>query len=212
VLAIAPERVGELDALRARERAPWAQLGTATSDGRLVLTDQRGGPAPVDVPLELVLGKPPRMVRRAETIAPPRAPLTLGGATVSEALDRVLGLPTVADKTFLVTIGDRTVGGLVSRDPMIGRFQVPVADHALTTAGFEAAPVRSWRSASARRSRCSTPLPPRARDRRGDHEPGLRRSARSGGSSCRATGWPPPVIPVGRAALRRVRAAAGAVA
>jgi phosphoribosylformylglycinamidine (FGAM) synthase-like enzyme/phosphoribosylformylglycinamidine (FGAM) synthase-like amidotransferase family enzyme len=137
VLAIAPERVGELAALCARERAPWAQLGTATPDGRLVLTDKCGGPAPVDVPLELVLGKPPRMVRRAETIAPPRAPLTLGGATVTEALDRVLGLPTVADKTFLVTIGDRTVGGLVSRDPMIGRFQVPVADHALTTAGFD---------------------------------------------------------------------------
>jgi phosphoribosylformylglycinamidine synthase len=137
VLAINADRLAEFAALCARERAPWAQLGVATPEGRLTLTDSRGGPPPVDVPLELVLGKPPRMVRHAEPIAPARAPLDLGGATVAQALDRVLGLPTVADKSFLVTIGDRTVGGLVSRDPMIGRFQVPVADCALTTAGFD---------------------------------------------------------------------------
>jgi phosphoribosylformylglycinamidine synthase len=136
VMAIAPDRVGELAALCARERAPWAQLGTAVADGRLVVADRSGPPA-VDVPLELVLGKPPRMTRRAEPVPAPRRPLDLGGATVAEALERVLGLPTVADKTFLVTIGDRTVGGLVSRDPMIGRFQVPIADCALTTAGFD---------------------------------------------------------------------------
>src|SRR4029079_14814541 len=99
--------------------------------------DARGGPPPVDVPLELVLGKPPRMVRRAETVPPARAPLQLGIANVGGAHTRVLGLPTVADKSFLVTIGDRTVGGLVSRDPMIGKYQVPVADCALTTAGFD---------------------------------------------------------------------------
>ncbi len=77
------------------------------------------------------------MTRRAEPMPAPRFTLELGGATVAEAIDRVLGLPTVADKTFLVTIGDRTVGGLVHRDSMIGRFQVPVADCALTTAGFD---------------------------------------------------------------------------
>jgi len=137
VLAIAPERVLDFAALCARERAPWAQLGTAAADGRLVLADRRGGPPPVDLPLEVVLGKPPRMTRRAATAAAPRARLDLGGATVAEALDRVLGLPAVADKTFLVTIGDRTVGGLVARDPMVGRFQVPVADCALTLAGFD---------------------------------------------------------------------------
>ncbi|MDB4953421.1 MAG: purL [Myxococcales bacterium] len=137
VLAIGTDRLAEFAALCARERAPWAQLGTATADGQLTVTDQRGGPPPVDVPLELVLGKPPRMTRRAEPIATTHTPLDLGGATVQQALDRVLGLPTVADKSFLVTIGDRTVGGLVSRDPMIGRFQVPVADCALTTAGFD---------------------------------------------------------------------------
>ncbi|HSS01686.1 MAG TPA: phosphoribosylformylglycinamidine synthase [Kofleriaceae bacterium] len=138
VLAIAPERLDEVAALCARERAPWAQVGTASADGRLVLSDARA-PAqrPIDLPLELVLGKPPRMVRRAEPVAPRAAALDLGGASVAEALDRVLGLPTVADKTFLVTIGDRTVGGMISRDPMIGRFQVPVADCALTLAGFD---------------------------------------------------------------------------
>jgi phosphoribosylformylglycinamidine synthase len=137
VLAIDPARVAEFAALCSRERAPWAQLGVATPDGKLVLTDRRGGPAPVDLPLEMVLGKAPRMVRCAETIAPAQKPLDLGGATVAEALDRVLGLPTVADKSFLVTIGDRTVGGLVARDPMIGPHQVPVADCALTTASFD---------------------------------------------------------------------------
>ncbi|MDB4961784.1 MAG: phosphoribosylformylglycinamidine synthase [Myxococcales bacterium] len=137
VLAIDPARVPEFAALCERERAPWAQLGTATPDGRLTVTDRRGGPAPVDLPLEVVLGKAPRMTRRAEPVAPARVPLDLRGATVAEALDRVLGLPTVADKSFLVTIGDRTVGGMVARDSMVGPFQVPVADCALTTAGFD---------------------------------------------------------------------------
>ncbi|HEU0031701.1 MAG TPA: phosphoribosylformylglycinamidine synthase [Kofleriaceae bacterium] len=137
VLAIAAERLAEFAALCARERAPWAQLGTASPDGRLVLADRRGGPAPVDLPLEVVLGKPPRMTRRAETIAPRRHPLRLDGVTIASALDRVLGMPTVADKSFLVTIGDRTVGGLVARDSMVGPFQVPVADCALTLAGFD---------------------------------------------------------------------------
>jgi phosphoribosylformylglycinamidine synthase len=141
VLAIAPERVADFAALCARERAPWARLGTATADGRLVVTD--AAPAsqpprnPIDLPLEVVLGKPPRMVRHAGPVPVRRAALDLGGASVAEALDRVLGLPAVADKSFLVTIGDRTVGGMIARDPMIGRFQVPVADCALTLAGFD---------------------------------------------------------------------------
>ncbi|MBA3452640.1 MAG: phosphoribosylformylglycinamidine synthase, partial [Deltaproteobacteria bacterium] len=137
VLAIDPGRVAEFGALCARERAPWAQLGVATPEGRLLVTDNRGGPTPVDLPLEVLLGKAPRMTRRAEKVAPPRVPLDLRGATVAEALDRVLGLRTVADKSFLVTIGDRTVGGMVARDSMVGPFQVPVADCALTTAGFD---------------------------------------------------------------------------
>ncbi len=141
VLAVDPARVGELAELCARERAPWAQVGIATADGQLVLEDDRAisGATPIDMPLEMLLGKPPRMTRHAEPIAPPRAALDLAGATIADALDRVLGLPAVADKSFLVTIGDRTVGGLVARDPMVGRFQVPVADCALTLAGFDTA-------------------------------------------------------------------------
>jgi phosphoribosylformylglycinamidine synthase len=140
VLAIAPARVDELAALCARERAPWARVGTATADGRLVVSDAGApspAPPPIDLLLDVVFGKPPRMVRHAEPVAPRRAALDLRGASVAEALDRVLGLPTVADKSFLVTIGDRTVGGLIARDPMIGPFQVPVADCALTLAGFD---------------------------------------------------------------------------
>ena len=137
VLALDPASVPAFAALCARERAPWAQLGTATAEGHLLLADRRGGPAPVDLPLELVLGKAPRMTRRAEATAPVGRPLDLGGTTVADALHRVLGLPTVADKSFLVTIGDRTVGGLVARDSLVGPFQVPVADCALTTAGFD---------------------------------------------------------------------------
>ena len=137
VLAIDPVRVPEFAKLCARERAPWAQLGIATSDRRLTVSDHNGGPPPVDLPLEVVLGKAPRMTRHADAIAPARAKLELGKATVADALDRVLGLPTVADKSFLVTIGDRTVGGMIARDSMVGRFQVPVADCGITLAGFD---------------------------------------------------------------------------
>ncbi len=135
VLAIGHDRLDDFAALCARERAPWAKLGVATAAGQLVLASD--GTRSVDVPLELVLGKPPRMQRRAEPAEPPRFPLALGNATIADALGRVLRLPCVADKTFLVTIGDRTVGGLCSRDPMVGRYQVPVADCALTLAGFD---------------------------------------------------------------------------
>ena len=140
VLAIAPDRVEQLAALCARERAPWAQVGTASADGRLVLVDALARPPaqpPIDIPLEVVLGKPPRMIRRAERVGPGGAPLALGGASVADALDRVLGIPAVADKSFLVMIGDRTVGGLIARDSLVGRFQVAVADCALTLAGFD---------------------------------------------------------------------------
>jgi phosphoribosylformylglycinamidine synthase len=138
VLAIAADRLADFAALCARERAPWAVLGHATDDGRLVVSDGHFGNAPVEMPLEVLLGKPPRMVRRAERIAPVRAPVALGGVTVAQALDRLLRLPTIADKSFLVTIGDRTVGGVVCRDPMVGRWQVPVADVGVTASAYDA--------------------------------------------------------------------------
>jgi phosphoribosylformylglycinamidine synthase len=137
VLAVAPERVAELEALCARERCPCAVVGEATAEPRLVVHDSHFGDTPVDVPLALVLGKPPRMTRDAKRAAVRLRPLDLGGVTLEDAIRRVLQLPAVADKTFLISIGDRTVGGLVARDPMVGPWQVPVADAAVTLAGFD---------------------------------------------------------------------------
>ncbi|MCS6800116.1 MAG: phosphoribosylformylglycinamidine synthase [Myxococcota bacterium] len=136
VLALEPGSLERFAALCARERAPWACIGEVTDDGRLVVEDERHGERTVDVPVDLVLGRPPRMVRNARREPLERRPLDRTGITLDEAIARVLRLPTVGDKTFLVTIADRTVGGLVSRDPMVGPWQVPVADCGITTVGF----------------------------------------------------------------------------
>ena len=136
VVALAPGREAAFSALCARERAPWAVLGHTTQAHDLRVDDAVLGAPAVDVPMDVILGKAPRMVRdvRREPVA--LAPLDLAGVTVASALDRVLRLPTVADKTFLVTIGDRSVGGLVVTEPMVGRWQVPVGDVAVTATDF----------------------------------------------------------------------------
>ncbi len=136
-LAIAPERLAGFEAMCRRERCPFAVLGTASDDGRLVVTDAHFGNAPIDLPLDVVLGRPPRMVRDVKRVPATRTPLDIDGVTLADAAWRVLHLPAVADKTFLVTIADRTVGGLCARDPMVGPAQVPVADAAVTCSGFE---------------------------------------------------------------------------
>ncbi len=136
VLAVAPERLADFAALCARERCPHAVVGEATADGRLVLTDGAAA-KPIDLPLSVLLGKPPRTTRDAAHVAPAAAPFTTSGVDLAEAIRRVLRLPTVADKTFLVTIGDRTVGGMSARDQMVGRWQVPVADAGVTATGFD---------------------------------------------------------------------------
>ncbi len=137
VLAIARDRLPVFEAICRRERCPYAVLGEATLDRALRVEDSHFQDVPIDVPLELILGRPPRMTRASERVPIVREALDLDAIDVNEALDRVLRLPTVADKTFLVTIGDRTVTGLVARDPMVGPFQVPVADAAVTLAGFD---------------------------------------------------------------------------
>jgi phosphoribosylformylglycinamidine synthase len=137
VLAVAPERLDAFRALCARERCPFAVVGTATGDGRLVLEDELLGGRPIDMPLSVLLGKPPRMQRAATRVPPALAPLDLTSVDLDDALRRVLRLPTVADKTFLITIGDRTVTGLVARDQMVGPWQVPVADAAVTATSFD---------------------------------------------------------------------------
>jgi phosphoribosylformylglycinamidine synthase len=136
VLVVAADRVAGLEALCRRERCPVAVIGTLTGDGRLRVHDTLLGEDPVDLPLEVLLGKAPRMTRDVTSRRPSTTPLELGGLSLREAAYRVLRLPAVADKTFLVTIGDRSVGGMIHRDPMVGPWQVPVADVAVTVADY----------------------------------------------------------------------------
>ncbi len=137
VLAIRPDDLERFRALAERERCPFAVVGQASADGRLVVHDAHFDNAPVAMELEVLLGKPPRMTRDVVHAARSLSPLALANVSVREAAYRVLQLPAVADKTFLVTIGDRTVGGLCARDPMVGPWQVPVADVAVTLMDFE---------------------------------------------------------------------------
>src|SRR5258705_1317545 len=137
VLAVAAERIGEFRAICERERCPFAVVGVATDDARLVVEDPRFRNRPVDMELSVLLGKPPRMTREVRRRRPRPAPLELGEVALAEACHRVLRHPTVARKTFLVSIGDRTVGGLCARDPFVGPWQAPVADCAVTSMGFQ---------------------------------------------------------------------------
>ena len=137
VLAIAPQSLTAFEEICARERCPFAVLGTASEDDRLLIADDKFNNHPVDLDLSIVLGKPPKMLRDVKRLAPILAPLSLDGIELKEAAYRVLRHPAVADKTFLIAIGDRTVGGLCSRDPFVGPWQVPVADCAVTLLDFE---------------------------------------------------------------------------
>jgi phosphoribosylformylglycinamidine synthase len=138
VLAIEPKDVDAFLAMCARERCPVAVVGDATAERRLLLRDSRDGTVAIDLPMEVLFGKPPRMHRDA-TRKKKRIDLVpdLSGIGMDEALRRVLQLPTVGSKNFLITIGDRTVGGLNARDPMVGPWQVPVADCAVTLSDFD---------------------------------------------------------------------------
>ncbi|MGC9456561.1 MAG: phosphoribosylformylglycinamidine synthase [Halothiobacillaceae bacterium] len=138
VLAIRPESLEQFRSLCDRERAPFSVIGRATSERQLVVEDELFNNRPVDMPMETLLGKPPRMLRDVQRRATPRESLDTARMRIDEALDRVLALPTVADKRFLITIGDRSVGGLVCRDQMVGPWQEPVADVAVTATGFRA--------------------------------------------------------------------------
>ncbi len=136
VLAVAPERLDEFAVVCARERCPFAVIGEATVERQLVVEDPYFGNRAVDMPMEVLLGKPPRMHRQATHREVSQPPLALDGIDLREAALRVLRLPAVASKSFLITIGDRTVGGLTCRDQFVGPWQVPVADVAVTAMGF----------------------------------------------------------------------------
>ena len=148
VLAIAPASLPLFESLCERERCPFAVVGVATEARDLVLTPQdlqhpevpkatAQSPHPVDMPLNVLLGKPPRMHRDVQRVDFQGQPADWTGVTLQQAVIDVLSHPTVASKRFLVTIGDRTVGGLTHRDQMVGPWQVPVADCAVTLADFK---------------------------------------------------------------------------
>ncbi|MHB8474194.1 MAG: phosphoribosylformylglycinamidine synthase [Gammaproteobacteria bacterium] len=138
VLAIDPQRLELFQALCERERCPYAVVGEMTEEPRLILGDGYFDNTPIDMPLSVLLGKPPRMLREVQHARVASDDFTTQGIDPAEAALRVLRLPSVADKSFLITIGDRTVGGLTARDQMVGPWQVPVADVAVTCTGYQA--------------------------------------------------------------------------
>jgi len=137
VLAIAQENLALFKSICERERCPFAIVGTATEERHLTVADSHFDNEPVDMDLSVLLGKPPKMMRDVKSVAKQLSAFDTRNIDLEEAASRVLRLPGVADKTFLITIGDRSVTGLIARDQMVGPWQVPVADVAVTLAGYE---------------------------------------------------------------------------
>lgn len=140
VMAIAPESLAQFTAFCERERCPFAVIGTATEERQLVLEDtavESGDQKfPVDMPMSVLLGKPPKVHKDVTTVERELPAIDLTGVALEQAVIDVLAHPTVASKRFLITIGDRAVGGLTHRDQMVGPWQVPVADVAVTLADY----------------------------------------------------------------------------
>ena len=137
VLAVPAEDLEVFDAIATRERCPYAVVGEATADKQLIVNDSELDGTPVDMPLATLLGKPPRMDRMFASRPRETGPFDHRRLELAEATERVLRFPPVASKKFLITIGDRSITGLVARDQMVGPHQVPVADVAVTLADFE---------------------------------------------------------------------------
>nr|WP_297460566.1 phosphoribosylformylglycinamidine synthase [uncultured Halomonas sp.] len=137
VLAVAPGDLATFDALCARERCPYAVVGEATEAHHLEVHDGHFDSQPIDLPMSVLFGKPPKMQREFQRRALATPGADFDNLDLREALDRVLRLPAVASKSFLITIGDRSITGQVARDQMVGPWQVPVADCAVTTASFD---------------------------------------------------------------------------
>ena len=137
VLAVAPEKLALFTALCERERAPFSVIGEATEEKHLTLHDTHFDNNPIDLPMNVLLGKTPKMTRDVSKKSVTNAPLAQEGIQIKDALHRVLRLPVVAEKTFLITIGDRSVTGMVARDQMVGPWQIPVSDVAVTTASLD---------------------------------------------------------------------------
>ncbi len=136
VLIIDPAHLDQFAQLCERERCPYAVVGDITDDGLLQVSDPLLKTSPVDVPLNVILGKPPRMTRDVKTLPSIHDGFSTQGLEIRDAAYRLLRYPTIADKTFLITIGDRSVGGMISRDPFVGPWQVPVSDVAVTLSDY----------------------------------------------------------------------------
>jgi phosphoribosylformylglycinamidine synthase len=136
VLGIAPADIAAFEAICQRERCPYAVVGTTTSEEHLLVSDSLLGTAPVDIPMSVLFGKPPKMTRSFSRHATSLPAFDTANIQLAEAVQRVLQLPAVGSKKFLITIGDRSVGGLVTRDQMVGKWQVPVSDVAVTASSF----------------------------------------------------------------------------
>ncbi|HBW41568.1 MAG TPA: phosphoribosylformylglycinamidine synthase, partial [Leclercia adecarboxylata] len=137
VMAVAPDQLAQFKAICQRERAPFAVIGEATEELHLSLEDSHFDNKPIDMPLDVLLGKTPKMTRDVVTQQAQGTELQRDGITLVDAVNRVLHLPAVAEKTFLITIGDRSVTGMVARDQMVGPWQIPVANCAVTTASLD---------------------------------------------------------------------------
>jgi phosphoribosylformylglycinamidine synthase len=138
VLAIPPESLPVFEKFCTRERAPYAILGATTDDGQLILHDELFNNKPIDIPMSVLLGKLPRMHRSTDAVTQKDKSFELQNLNLEEAIQRILHLPVVADKRFLITIGDRTVSGHTVRDQMVGPWQTPVADCAITSSSIDA--------------------------------------------------------------------------
>jgi phosphoribosylformylglycinamidine synthase len=136
VVIVDAAKLADFEAIARRERCPFAVLGEIDATGVLVLADRKNGNKPVDLPLEVLLGKAPKMLRDVRTVHPPAQVLKHADLDLRDAAYRLLRFPAIADKTFLISIGDRTVGGMISRDQMVGPWQVPVADVAVSISDY----------------------------------------------------------------------------
>ena len=142
VIAVSDKNLAAFEQICQRERAPYAVVGRATEEEHLTVTDEHFANdeklnTPIDLPLDVLLGKTPKIYKDVKTATAEGDSLDLSTVTLSDAADRVLSLPTVAEKTFLITIGDRSVTGMVNRDQMVGPWQVPVADCGVTASALD---------------------------------------------------------------------------
>ncbi len=137
VLAVSSANIDDFSDICARERCPFAIVGEATKEQDLIVGDGHFDNTPINMPMDVLLGKPPKMRRDVKHHPVAKQDFSLADINISEAAKRVLALPTVASKNFLITIGDRTVTGMVARDQMVGPWQVPVADVAVTAAAYD---------------------------------------------------------------------------